>query len=191
MPDQTSIIKTPVSEQDQYLVWIDMEMTGLNPKVDHIIEIATLITDGDLNLIAEGPELIIHQEAALFDTMDDWCKEHHTKSGLWEQVLKSKISLEEAERQTLQFIQKYVKPKTSPLCGNTVWQDRRFLYEYMPKLEDYLHYRIIDVSTLKELAKRWYDDKATFKKESNAHRALADIKESVEELKHYRAVILR
>jgi oligoribonuclease len=165
---------------------MDLEMTGLEPERDTIIEMATLITDGDLNIVAEGPELVIHQDPARFDQMDDWNKEHHTKSGLWARVVASTIQLAEAERLTLEFLRAHVGPKESPLCGNSVWQDRRFLVRYMPALEAHLHYRLVDVSTIKELCGRWDPDTWRFGKAKGAHRALDDIRESIDELRHYR-----
>jgi len=172
------------------LVWMDLEMTGLEPDRDTIIEMATIVTDGELNIIAEGPEIVIHQDASLFAGMDDWNKEHHTKSGLWQKVVASKISLAEAEAETLAFIKMHCGEKESPLCGNSIWQDRRFLVRYMPKIEQYMHYRLVDVSTIKELAVRWYPD-LKFAKKKGSHRALDDIRESVDELKFYREHLFR
>ncbi len=167
------------------LVWMDLEMTGLDPDRDKILEIATLVTDADLRVIADGPELIIHQDPALFDRMDDWNKEHHGKSGLWAKAVSSQVSQAEAEQRTLSFLKAHTGPKESPLCGNSIWQDRRFLARHMPELEAYLHYRLVDVSTIKELAARWYPN-ARFAKKKGAHRALDDIRESLGELKFYR-----
>lgn len=144
------------SPNDSNLVWMDLEMTGLDPKTCVIIEIASIVTDKELNLIAQGPSLVIQQPQVVLDAMDDWNKKHHGESGLIQAVQNSTITLIEAERQTLDFISQYAKPKSSPLCGNTIYQDRRFLIEYMPLLESYLHYRLVDVSTIKELVKRWY-----------------------------------
>ncbi|MBM4204603.1 MAG: oligoribonuclease [Gammaproteobacteria bacterium] len=173
------------------LVWMDMEMTGLDPDRDSILEVATLITDDELNVIAEGPVFAIAQPEAVLAGMDDWNQRTHGESGLLARVRTEGVSMVEAEQRTLAFIKAHVAEKTAPLCGNTVWQDRRFLYRYMPVLEAWLHYRIIDVSTLKELARRWRPDVATgFKKQGN-HTALADIRESLEELKHYRSTFLR
>lgn len=172
------------------LVWMDLEMTGLDPERDGIIEIATLVTDGDLNILAEGPELVVHQSPSRFETMDDWNKEHHTKSGLWAKVVASEVSLEEAERQTLAFVKAYTGTKASPLCGNSIWQDRRFLVRYMPLLDAYLHYRLVDVSSVKELAARWYPE-LKYAKKKGAHRALDDIRESVDELRFYRHALFR
>lgn len=171
------------------LVWMDLEMTGLDPERDTIIEMATLITDSDLNIVAEGPEIVIRQDAALFAGMDDWNKEHHTKSGLWAQVISSTTTLAEAEQQTLSFIKSHVGLKESPLCGNSIWQDRRFLTRYMPAIEAYLHYRLVDVSSVKELVSRWYPDNWKFSKPKGSHRAMDDIRESIDELRHYRTKI--
>ena len=182
----SDVINKPTSN----LVWIDLEMTGLNPETDAIIEIATLITDSQLNVIAEGPELAINQPPERFDKMDDWNREHHSKSGLWAKVLASTVTLAEAEQKTLDFIRMHCNPKESPLCGNSVWQDRRFIVRYMQQLDDYLHYRIVDVSTIKELASRWYPNQK-FKKPKGAHRALDDIRESLDELKFYRSTFFR
>lgn len=171
---------------------MDLEMTGLDPERDLIIEMATLITDSDLNIIAEGPEIVIHRPANLFETMDDWNREQHTKSGLWAKVLESKISQIEAEQQTLSFLKQHIGPRESPLCGNSIWQDRRFIAKYMKDLDNYLHYRLIDVSTIKILGKLWYpkDMEKGIEKKS-AHRALDDIRESIEELKLYRQALFK
>ena len=172
------------------LVWMDLEMTGLDPETDVIIEIATVITDSQLNVIAEGPDLVIKRDPSLFAGMDSWNQEHHTKSGLWAAVVSSTISEAEAERQTLEFLKKHVALRESPLCGNSVWQDRRFLGRYMKQLEAHLHYRLIDVSTLKELGARWHPQRASgFAKKKNSHRALDDVYESIEELKFYREAL--
>jgi oligoribonuclease len=165
-------------------------MTGLEPDRDTIIEIATLVTDPQLNILAEGPEIAVRQDAALFATMDDWNREHHSKSGLWQKVVASQITMAEAEDRTLEFIKRYTGARESPLCGNSIWQDRRFLVRYMPRLEAFLHYRLIDVSTIKELAARWYP-KTKFTKEKGSHRALDDVRESVDELKFYRETLFR
>ena len=168
------------------LVWIDMEMTGLDPEVDVILEIASLVTDNDLNVIAEGPVLAVHQEEGVLARMDDWNVEHHTESGLVERVRRSPVSVTEAEALTLGFVQRHAEKHSAPLCGNTVWQDRRFLKRYMHSLEDWLHYRIVDVSTVKELARRWKPELVDRFKKRNTHRALDDIRESVAELRYYR-----
>ena len=168
------------------MVWVDMEMSGLEPERDVILEIATVLTDGNLNIIAEGPELVIHQEPQLFDLMDDWNKEHHSKSGLWSQVIASKVTVEEAEKLTMDFLKKHTPAKASPLCGNSVHQDRRFIVKYMADLDRYLHYRLVDVSTVKELVSRWYPESFKFHKKDSSHRAKDDIIESINEMKHYR-----
>ncbi|MDX8386926.1 MAG: oligoribonuclease [Ghiorsea sp.] len=167
------------------LVWMDLEMTGLEPDQDVIIEIATVVTDGQLNIIAEGPSLIIHQSDHTMDNMNDWCKKYHGDSGLTQRVKDSKVSLKEAEQLTLNFIRKHVLDGVAPLCGNSIHQDRRFLVKYMPRLEAWFHYRNVDVSTVKEMVKRWYPEQPTWKKQG-AHLALDDVLESIEELKHYR-----
>ncbi len=168
------------------LIWIDLEMTGLVPEKDIIIEIATVVTDADLNLLAEGPSVAIHQNNKHLDGMDEWNTRQHTKSGLVQRVKESEISVNEAEKQTLDFLMKYVDPGASPMCGNSICQDRRFLYNYMPKLEKFFHYRHIDVSTLKELAVRWKPDVVTTSFKESKHLALSDIYDSINELKHYR-----
>jgi len=168
-----------------HLIWIDLEMTGLDPHKNVIIEIATLVTDANLNVIEEGPILAIHQSDPVLAAMDEWNTTHHGQSGLTERVRKSNITLAVAERLTLEFLRRNVPPDTSPLCGNTIHQDRQFLYHYMPELEKYFHYRHIDVSTIKELAKRWVPKLPEIEKESK-HLAMNDIYESIEELKYYR-----
>jgi len=173
-------------QSDTHLVWIDLEMTGLNPMTDRIIEIASLVTDSELNILAEGPVLAIHQSDERLAAMDSWNTKHHNESGLVQRVKASTITETEATRLTLDFIKEYVPADKSPLCGNSIWQDRRFLALYMPELERYFHYRLIDVSTLKELMLRWRPDlKAGCKKDSK-HQALDDIRDSVVELKYYR-----
>lgn len=167
------------------LVWMDLEMTGLDPNVDTILEIATLITDAELNVIAEGPNLAVHQPDSVLEGMNEWCRQHHGDSGLTERVRKSTVSMADAEAQTLEFIRQHVPEQKSPLCGNSIHQDRRFLVCYMPKIENYVHYRNIDVSTIKELANRWYP-KLPIQVKQGEHLALADIHESIRELKYYR-----
>ncbi len=172
------------------LVWMDMEMTGLNPEKERIIEIATVVTDSDLTIIAEGPVLAIHQSNELLQGMDSWNTRQHNASGLVTRVKESTVTESEAEALTLAFLRQYVPEGKSPLCGNSVHQDRRFLWRYMQKLESFFHYRLLDVSTLKELAQRWAPKVYSgFQKESK-HLALDDIRESIEELKYYRAELL-
>ena len=173
------------------LIWIDMEMTGLDPERERIIEMATIVTDSALNIVAEGPVLAIHQSDTLLAGMDSWNTRQHNASGLVERVRASTVSEQEAEQETLAFIRQYVPKGKSPLCGNSVHQDRRFLWRYMPTLEAWFHYRLLDVSTLKELALRWAPQVAAgFQKESR-HRARDDILESIAELRYYRANLLR
>jgi len=173
------------------LVWIDMEMSGLVPERDRVLEVAMVITDADLNTLAEAPVLVVHQPDEVLDAMDSWNKSTHGRSGLVDKVKASTLSEAAAEQQLVDFLRPIVGPGVAPLCGNTVHQDRRFMARYMPALDAYLHYRIIDVSTLKELAKRWRPDViAAFAKEGK-HEALADVYESIGELKHYREHFLR
>lgn len=168
------------------LIWIDLEMTGLDPDNDVIIEIATVITDKHLEILAEGPVMAVHQPNSVLEAMDDWNRQHHGASGLIERVKTSPYSAAEAETITLDFLQQWLPQRTSPICGNSICQDRRFLYRHMPKLEAYFHYRNLDVSTVKELAGRWAPQvRDSFTKKAS-HRALDDIIESIEELKHYR-----
>jgi oligoribonuclease len=180
-----------MAQDSQQLIWIDLEMTGLNPDSDLIIEIATVVTDKDLNILAQGPVLAVHQSDEALAAMDDWNQKHHGQSGLIDRVKASTIEEAEAERLTIEFLKQWVPENTSPICGNSIGQDRRFLYRYMPKLEAYFHYRNIDVSTLKELAARWAPEvKNGFNKEST-HQALDDIIESIEELRYYREHFIR
>ena len=171
------------------LIWIDLEMTGLNPDKERIIEIATLITDSQLNVLAEGPNLIVNQPKSFLDQMDDWNQNQHGSSGLIEGVKKSNVTEQMAEIETLNFISKYVGSKQSPMCGNTVSHDRRFLIKYMPRLESYFNYRHIDVSSFKETAVRWMNEAQVYEKDGS-HRAMGDIKESVAELKFYKNIFL-
>ena len=168
------------------LIWIDLEMTGLIPEHDVIIEIATVVTDAQLNVVDEGPSIAIHQSNEILDGMDEWNTNQHNHSGLVKRVQESKISIAEAESQTLNFLMKYVDLGASPMCGNSICQDRRFLYNYMPDLENFFHYRHIDVSTLKELAVRWKPNIISASYKKSRHLALSDIYDSIDELKHYR-----
>ncbi len=174
-------------EKEQRLVWIDLEMTGLHPEIDVILEIATIVTDNQLNILAKGPSLIIHQPEDKMSPMSDWVFNQHSKSGLLDAVRHSLISMHDAEQQTLTFLNQYCAPGIAPLCGNSVWQDRAFLRMHMPRIVDFLHYRMIDVTTVKELVKRWYphNPHTMFKKQDH-HRALDDIQESIHELAFYR-----
>jgi len=168
------------------LIWIDLEMTGLDPEKERIIEIATIVTDGELNILAEGPVLAIYQDEALIAGMDEWNTRQHNQSGLVKRIRESDITEVQAEKMTIDFLKKYIAAGKSPMCGNSICQDRRFLYKYMPELAAYFHYRNLDVSTLKELVKRWRPKLMSgFIKESK-HRALDDIKDSIAELVYYR-----
>ena len=169
------------------LIWIDLEMTGLDTDRDSIIEIATAVTDAQLNLLAEGPEFAIAHDLATLEAMDDWNRNQHRKSGLWDRVLTQGVSMAEAERRTIEFLQAWVGPKTSPMCGNSICQDRRFLHRQMPALERFFHYRNLDVSTLKELARRWAPQVLQGVQKESAHTALSDVRDSIAELRHYRA----
>ncbi len=173
-------------KSDKNLIWIDLEMTGLDPKEHKIIEIATVVTDSELNVLAEGPVIAIQTEQVELDKMDQWCVTHHGNSGLTQRVQQSTVSMQQAEQQTLEFLQQYVPAGKSPMCGNSICQDRRFMVEQMPLLEQFFHYRNLDVSTLKELARRWAPQVYQAHKKSGAHLALADIYESIDELNHYR-----
>ncbi|MDX8377331.1 MAG: oligoribonuclease [Mariprofundales bacterium] len=174
----------------KHLIWMDMEMTGLNPDNHHIIEIATLVTDENLDIIAEGPNLIIHQPEDVLQDMSAWCQDYHYRSGLINQVRASSTTVAEAEKETLDFIRKYSPKKASPLCGNTICQDRRFLARFMSEINDWLHYRMIDVSTLKELRSRWYPDIPGLEKKKT-HLAKDDIMESILELRYYREHLMK
>lgn len=173
------------------LIWIDLEMTGLNPEHDRIIEMATIVTDKDLNILAEGPVFAIHQPEALLEGMDDWNKKHHGESGLIERVRNSTVTESEAQQETIAFLEQHTKRGYSPMCGNTIWQDRRFLTRYMPQLEAYFHYRLLDVSTFKECARRWAKDVYKGFDKKSKHEALSDIRESIEELQYYRRTFIR
>ena len=173
------------------LIWIDLEMTGLSPEHDRIIEIATVVTDKDLNVLGEGPVYAINQPQAMLDGMDEWNTRQHGKSGLTARVQNSTTTEVEAETRTIEFLSKFLDPRQSPMCGNSICQDRRFLARYMPNLEEFFHYRNLDVSTLKELARRWNQKASEGLVKSGKHLALADIHESIDELKHYRTHFLK
>ena len=168
------------------LIWIDLEMTGLDTGADSILEIATVVTDSQLNVLAEGPELAIAHPLAALEAMDDWNRNQHRGSGLWQRVLDSEVGIAQAEARTVAFLNQWVPAKASPMCGNSICQDRRFLHRLMPRLEQYFHYRNLDVSTLKELARRWKPEAVKSFKKAQRHTALADVLESIDELQHYR-----
>lgn len=172
------------------LVWIDMEMSGLDPAGCRILEIATVITDGELNELAVGPNLVVHQSDEVLGAMDEWCTRQHGASGLSEQVRASTIDEAQAEQQTLEFVQQWTARRSSPLCGSSVFQDRRFIIRYLPKLYEYLHYRMIDVASVRELSRRWHPQLRPPQKRET-HRALDDVRESIEELRFYRAHLFR
>jgi len=171
---------------DNHLIWIDLEMTGLDPDTDSILEIATLVTDSDLNIVAEGPEFAIAHSLSRLEAMDEWNRNTHAKTGLWQRVLDSRVGLAEAEAETIRFLEAWVPKGKSPICGNSICQDRRFLVRRMPALEDHFHYRNLDVSTLKELVRRWNPALLDGFKKEGTHTALSDIRESVAELRYYR-----
>ena len=178
--------------QDQNnLVWLDMEMTGLDPDQDRIIEVAIVVTDSQLKAVSQAPVLVIHQADAILDAMDDWNKGTHARSGLIDKVKASTLTEREAEHHLLAFLAQHIPAKTSPMCGNSICQDRRFLARHMPRLEAYFHYRNLDVSTLKELARRWKPEIAKGLVKQGKHEALADIQESIDELKYYREHLLK
>jgi oligoribonuclease len=191
MSDMPAAAPAPLAKSDQNLVWLDCEMTGLDPERDRLIEIAVVITGPDLQPRIEGPVFAIHQSEAQLDLMDAWNKGTHGRSGLTERVRASTTTEAEAERQLLEFIGRYVPRNGSPMCGNSIGQDRRFLVKYMPQLEAWFHYRNLDVSTLKELARRWRPDIYNSFKKQQLHTALADVHESIEELAHYREHFLK
>jgi len=172
---------------DNRLIWIDLEMTGLDTDRDSILEIATVVTDAQLEVLAEGPELAIAHPLAALEAMDDWNRTQHAKSGLWQRVLESRTSLQQAESRTLEFLRAWVPCGQSPMCGNSICQDRRFLHRLMPDLEKHFHYRNLDVSTVKELARRWAPAAAAGLHKQAAHTALSDVRDSIDELRHYRA----
>ena len=176
----------PADPTQDRLIWIDLEMTGLDTGRDGILEIATVVTDGQLNVLAEGPELAIAHPLATLEAMDEWNRNQHGGSGLWRRVLEEGVPLADAEARTLAFLQEWVPANASPMCGNSICQDRRFLHRLMPALERYFHYRNLDVSTLKELARRWSPAVLEGVKKTSAHTALSDVHDSIEELRHYR-----
>lgn len=180
-----------MAQDPSNLIWIDMEMSGLDPETDRVLEIAVVITDSQLNLVAEAPVLVVHQPQTVLDVMDEWNKSTHAKSGLIERVKASTMNEAEAETAMLAFLAQHVPAKTSPLCGNSVHQDRRFLVKYLPRLEAFLLYRNLDVSTLKELARRWKPEVMAGLTKHGKHEALADIHESIAELRYYREHILK
>ena len=180
-----------MTQHSSNLVWIDLEMTGLDPDTEKIIEIATIVTDASLEVLAEGPEIAIHQTAEVLAGMDEWNTEQHGRSGLTERALASTCGVEEAEERTLEFLGRYVPPQTSPMCGNSICLDRRFLHRCMPRLESFFHYRNLDVSTLKELCTRWAPEKARHLVKRAEHRAMQDVRGSIAELRFYRDTLLR
>jgi len=179
------------SADDKNLVWLDLEMTGLEPDRDVILEIATIVTDGELNILAEGPCLAIHQSNEILDNMDPWCVEQHGKSGLTQRCRDSRVTELDAQARTLEFLSQWCASGKSPLCGNTIGQDRRFLVKYMPRLHDFFHYRSIDVSSIKELVQRWYPDAKYVYSKNKQHLSLEDVKESIAELVHYRKTVFK
>ena len=179
--------KSGMAQDQNNLVWLDMEMTGLDPDKDRIIEIAIVVTDSQLKALAEAPVAVVHQADAILDAMDDWNRSTHSRSGLIDKVKASRLSEAPAEEQLIAFLAQHVPARTSPMCGNSICQDRRFLARSMPALEDYFHYRNLDVSTIKELARRWKPDLLKGVPKEGRHEALADVYESIAELKHYRA----
>ncbi|MEZ9707325.1 oligoribonuclease [Vibrio breoganii] len=176
---------------DKNLIWVDLEMTGLDPETHKVIEIASIVTDSELNILAEGPVIAIHQPESELAKMDDWCTNTHTNSGLVERVKNSDIDEDKAVALTIEFLEKWVPKGASPICGNSIGQDRRFLYKHMPELEQYFHYRYVDVSTLKELTRRWKPEVLDGFTKKGVHLALDDIRESIAELRYYRDTIMK
>lgn len=177
--------RSPLAHDDN-LIWIDLEMTGLDTDNDSILEIATVVTDRDLNVLAEGPEFAINHEEARLLVMDDWNRNQHRKSGLWQRVIDSTVDMATAEALTCEFLAHWIAPSKSPMCGNSICQDRRFMHRLMPRLERYFHYRNLDVSTLKELSRRWAPEVSKGFTKDSAHTALSDVRDSIEELRYYR-----
>lgn len=173
-------------QEDTSLIWIDLEMTGLDPQANRILEIGSVVTTADLEIVALGPNLVIHQSQDILDKMDDWNQEHHRRSGLYQQVQHSTITQEQAQSQTLAFLSQHIGAGLSPICGNSIFLDKAFLTLYMPELAKYFHYRMIDVSTIKELARRWSPDLLEGFQKDSQHRAVDDILDSIQELKYYR-----
>jgi oligoribonuclease len=180
-----------MAQNDTHLVWVDMEMSGLDPDTDRVLEVALVVTDKDLNLVEEGPVLVVHQPDAVLDAMDNWNRSTHAKSGLVDKVKASTLSESDTEARMIEFMKQHVGERKSPMCGNSICQDRRFMARHLPKLEAYFHYRNLDVSTLKELAARWRPELKEGFKKANSHTALADIQESIEELRYYREHFIR
>ena len=188
----TEVIQTVGTRRaEDRLVWVDMEMTGLSPEVDRIIEIAVVVTDGDLDVLAQGPVIAIHQPDTVLDAMDNWNTKTHARSGLTQRVRDSRVTEAIAQREMLDFLGQWMPAGISPMCGNSICQDRRFMARHMPELEAWFHYRNLDVSTIKELCKRWQPEVARAFTKRSAHTALADIIESIDELRHYRAHFLK
>ena len=179
-----------MGDMDQRLVWIDLEMTGLDIEKESIIEIATIITDGDLNILAQGPNLAVVVDESLIEAMDEWNTTHHFQSGLINRIRTEGVSLQDAEKRTIEFLKQWVEPNSAPLCGNSIWNDRKFLEKEMPDVAKFLHYRMIDVSTIKELARRWYPMVEKYPKKGS-HLALDDIIESIEELHYFRNSVFK
>jgi len=175
-----------VPQDPNNLIWIDLEMTGLSPEADRIIEVATIVTDSQLNILAEGPVIAVHQDDAIMNSMDEWNTRTHAKTGLTERVKNSRTVENEAEKQTIDFLKQFIGKNQSPMCGNSICQDRRFLARHMPELEAWFHYRNLDVSSIKELAKRWKPEILGGYSKKNTHQAMDDIRESIEELQYYR-----
>lgn len=180
-----------ISNNDHRLIWIDLEMTGLDTDNDSILEIATIVTDAELNVLAEGPELAISHPVERLEAMDEWNRNQHRKSGLWQRVLEEGVPMQEAEERTLAFLEQWIAAGVSPMCGNSICQDRRFLHREMPRLQKYFHYRNLDVSTLKELARRWAPDVLAGVGKDAKHTALSDVRDSITELRHYRGFMGR
>lgn len=177
-----------MSVSEQNLIWIDMEMTGLEPMQDRVLEIASVVTDSQLNVLAQGPVIAVHQDEETLEKMDEWCTTTHTRSGLVERVRQSSIGEQQAEVMTMDFLKQWVPAGVSPMCGNSIGQDRRFMHHHMPKLEKFFHYRNIDVSSIKELARRWRPDVLSGVKKNGNHLAMDDILESIDELRHYQSL---